>query len=538
MATIAVTCPDGAGPGSQIHVTTSRGYLIEVEVPEDVVPGEVFDITFDEPSESDESEWEEGEEEDGDEAGAEEGSEVSASAADDRAGGLGTAVVQLVSGRGLQSMDPRGLADAYAVLRCGAGGKAQRTEVVEGSLSPVWERATFQFEGVEQHEVLILELFDADPVGRDEEMGQICVPVSNMDGEPQWFPLLPMKGCAEPRGELQLCCAAFRPFKPSRTRTPPDSSILAVDVAAVGGGLRQPEPEPEPAEATGHPAAAAAAAAAAELGAISSCNDTTAKWDDRFAQEGDGWLEHGSGGADDLVQMSPGSAMLAADLGVDRYPAALSQRPEHQSSGRGMWSPEAPPQLEQITTGRGLHAAWTSPYRQYAPIPSAPRQQCHDDGGGGEVISKRLAELAQYDSITKNKELGPPPEPPQSTPRSSSASGGGAAAAAAAARRPPLSARQVMRRLDEDAHFRAERARACVIPAFRPLPIPNSSPPFSVSARTCVASTSDQRELTDRGRPPNLSSQLREAERRSTQLFSQHSSALPCHRPGPAGVAG
>lgn len=45
-SSVAVTCPAGCDPGDIIFVTTKSGLDIEVEVPEGVAPGEVFDVEF------------------------------------------------------------------------------------------------------------------------------------------------------------------------------------------------------------------------------------------------------------------------------------------------------------------------------------------------------------------------------------------------------------------------------------------------------------------------------------------------------------
>lgn len=45
-SSVAVTCPQGCEPGSIIFVTTKSGLDIEVEVPEGVAPGEIFDVEF------------------------------------------------------------------------------------------------------------------------------------------------------------------------------------------------------------------------------------------------------------------------------------------------------------------------------------------------------------------------------------------------------------------------------------------------------------------------------------------------------------
>ena len=45
-SSVAVTRPEGCEPGDIIFVTTKSGLDIEVEVPDGVGPGEVFDVEF------------------------------------------------------------------------------------------------------------------------------------------------------------------------------------------------------------------------------------------------------------------------------------------------------------------------------------------------------------------------------------------------------------------------------------------------------------------------------------------------------------
>jgi hypothetical protein len=64
---------------------------------------------------------------------------------------------------------------------------------------------TFEFDVLAQH-VLVLEIFDWDRFTKDDPMGRVSIPVTEMDGVTRWYQLQPMDGMDEPKGEIQLRC--------------------------------------------------------------------------------------------------------------------------------------------------------------------------------------------------------------------------------------------------------------------------------------------------------------------------------------------
>ena len=62
-----------------------------------------------------------------------------------------------MEGRGLRPMDKNGLADVYAVVRCGKGAAPQRTKPVAKSLEPQWgaDDGWFEFEDVKLTETVL-----------------------------------------------------------------------------------------------------------------------------------------------------------------------------------------------------------------------------------------------------------------------------------------------------------------------------------------------------------------------------------------------
>jgi hypothetical protein len=93
-----------------------------------------------------------------------------------------------------------------AVLRCGTA-ETQQTAAVQGGPEYRWAAANFHYsgDGVNASTVLVVEVFGERYVsGRRVPMGQVSVSVMEMDGHPAWFDLLPVAGCPEPQGQLQI----------------------------------------------------------------------------------------------------------------------------------------------------------------------------------------------------------------------------------------------------------------------------------------------------------------------------------------------
>ncbi|XP_027056703.1 myoferlin-like [Pocillopora damicornis] len=128
--------------------------------------------------------------------------------------------VYLFQGRDLLPADPDGLSDPY--VRISFGTQSQVSEIIHRTLCPTWDQ-TLIFENVyiygspEITEAspprVVLELFDQDPVGRDEFMGR-CVesPVVKLNGQAPPAPRLlwePVKKGTEDGGEILVAFELF-----------------------------------------------------------------------------------------------------------------------------------------------------------------------------------------------------------------------------------------------------------------------------------------------------------------------------------------
>ena len=131
-------------------------------------------------------------------------------------------IVHVLSASGLPKMDLNGKADPYIVLKCGKA-KVQKSKVVPKSLSPVWNDAHFQFSAVEESDELVVTMFDKDKGCKDDPMGEVRVPVSDMDGQERPYILQPTKGCKAPKGEIVMSCVSVAPAAASTARR---SSLL------------------------------------------------------------------------------------------------------------------------------------------------------------------------------------------------------------------------------------------------------------------------------------------------------------------------
>ena len=116
--------------------------------------------------------------------------------------------VGLVQARGLRKMDLVS-SDPYAVAQCGA--VRHETQVVRQSLAPVWDEAVqFAVEaGHEKEEIVSVQVFDQDFGSKDQAMGCVDIDVGAYPQEAEqendeWFPLKPMVGCKDPKGEIRL----------------------------------------------------------------------------------------------------------------------------------------------------------------------------------------------------------------------------------------------------------------------------------------------------------------------------------------------
>lgn len=128
--------------------------------------------------------------------------------------------VYLFQGRDLLPADPDGLSDPY--VRISFGTQSQVSEIIHRTLCPTWDQ-TLIFENVHIYgspEIteaspprVVLELFDQDPVGRDEFMGR-CVesPIVKLNGQAPPAPRLlwePVKKGTEDGGEILVAFELF-----------------------------------------------------------------------------------------------------------------------------------------------------------------------------------------------------------------------------------------------------------------------------------------------------------------------------------------
>jgi hypothetical protein len=87
----------------------------------------------------------------------------------------------------------------------------------------VWKDAHFQFSAVEESDELVVTMFDKDKGCKDDPMGEVRVPVSDMDGQERPYILQPTKGCKAPKGEIVMSCVSVAPAAASTARR---SSLL------------------------------------------------------------------------------------------------------------------------------------------------------------------------------------------------------------------------------------------------------------------------------------------------------------------------
>ena len=103
----------------------------------------------------------------------------------------GTAVISVVKARGLAKADMVGKSDPYVVLEYGK--QKKKSPVINNTLEPQWDFAA-EFKIPEKNEeVLNLEVFDSDRIGKDKSLGKLSLPLVDvlaMDGQDgRWFHL-------------------------------------------------------------------------------------------------------------------------------------------------------------------------------------------------------------------------------------------------------------------------------------------------------------------------------------------------------------
>jgi len=99
--------------------------------------------------------------------------------------------VTVFAAENLPAMDPSALgsSDPYCVLTCDA--QQIETQVKWDTLNPVWNEA-FTFQITKPDAVLLVVVMDRDKVGSDDFLGQIPIPLTNLDDQlthDEWFEL-------------------------------------------------------------------------------------------------------------------------------------------------------------------------------------------------------------------------------------------------------------------------------------------------------------------------------------------------------------
>ena len=158
-------------------------------------------------------------------------------------------VVHVLSASGLAKMDLNGKADPYVVLKCGKA-KEQRSKVVPKNLSPVWDDAHFRWSEVEESDELVVTMLDRDKGSKDDPMGEVRVPVSEMDGQRRSYALRPTKGCKAPKGDIVMTCTCSNGSDPEALWKMQDlvlgGVVQVLEPSMSAMPLAEPEPEPEP----------------------------------------------------------------------------------------------------------------------------------------------------------------------------------------------------------------------------------------------------------------------------------------------------
>eukprot|EP01119_Soliformovum_irregulare_P019013 TRINITY_DN593_c0_g1_i4.p1 TRINITY_DN593_c0_g1~~TRINITY_DN593_c0_g1_i4.p1 ORF type:complete len:657 (-),score=175.68 TRINITY_DN593_c0_g1_i4:386-2356(-) len=106
-----------------------------------------------------------------------------------------TLALRVAEARNLPSMDRNGLSDPYCIIQLNE--QSIRTRTIYKELNPLWgEEYNLNVQDPSQ-EVLTLLLYDQDsnPLGKDDLMGALRIPIHSLTDEvqrEQWYPLLPM----------------------------------------------------------------------------------------------------------------------------------------------------------------------------------------------------------------------------------------------------------------------------------------------------------------------------------------------------------
>ena len=100
----------------------------------------------------------------------------------------GTLAVDIIKARNLIKTDIMGKSDPYAVLKFGK--QKEKTNTIKNTLDPQWDHhAEFKLPDGDADKLLV-EVFDADKLGKDKSLGKIEVDILDLTAqEGHWFPL-------------------------------------------------------------------------------------------------------------------------------------------------------------------------------------------------------------------------------------------------------------------------------------------------------------------------------------------------------------
>ena len=96
--------------------------------------------------------------------------------------------VDLIKARNLIKADIMGKSDPYAVLKFGK--QKDKTTTIKNTLEPQWDHHA-EFKLPDGHsDKLLVEVFDADKLGKDKSLGKVEVDLSEItSSEGRWYPL-------------------------------------------------------------------------------------------------------------------------------------------------------------------------------------------------------------------------------------------------------------------------------------------------------------------------------------------------------------
>jgi len=122
----------------------------------------------------------------------------------------GTAVIQILAGRNLVSRDSNGLSDPYCIVSfvdhqgSVVGKQTKKTKVKSKTLNPKWEE-TIELSIETAASYLEVSIMDEDKVGKDESMGRVLLPLSQLNQpDEKWHTVNPKDESETVSGEISL----------------------------------------------------------------------------------------------------------------------------------------------------------------------------------------------------------------------------------------------------------------------------------------------------------------------------------------------